>query len=98
MRLLGLPPFGSAWERKTVMSLKLVGPYWVAPIFAAFISALVLISFFGLRPHSYEAGFPAFLCFLPMAFYMATAAQAASQKQVRDLQQRIEQLEAQAAH
>ncbi len=78
------------------MLLKLVGPYWVAPIFAAFLSAVVMISFFGLKPHSYEAGFPAFFCFLPMAFYMAAAAQVASQKQIRALQQRIEQLETQA--
>ncbi len=79
------------------MLLKLVGPYWVAPLFAAVLSAFVLISFFGLKPHSYEAGFPAFFCFLPMAFYFAAAAHVASQKQVRDLQQRVEQLEARAA-
>lgn len=75
---------------------KLVGPYWVAPLFAAVLSAIVIISFFGLKPHSYEAGLPVFFCFLPMAFYMAAAAQVAGQKQVRDLQKRIEQLEAQA--
>ena len=80
------------------MLSNLVGPYWVAPIFAAFLSAVVIISFFGLKPHSYETGSTAFFCFLPMAFYMAAAAQVASQKQVRALQQRIEQLEAQAAH
>ena len=79
------------------MLSKLIGPSWTAPLFAALLSAVVLISFFGLKPHSYEAGFPAFFCFLPMAFYFAAAAQAASQKQVRVLQQRIEQLEAQAA-
>ena len=79
------------------MLLKLVGPYWVAPIFAVFLSAVVMICFFGLKPHSYEAGFPAFFCFLPMAFYMVAAAQVAGQKQVYDLQKRIEQLEAQAA-
>ena len=56
-------------------------------------SAVVIITFFGLKPHSYEAGFPAFFCFLPMAFYMAAAAQVASQKQICELQQRIEQLE-----
>ena len=80
------------------MLLKLVEPFWAAPLFAAVLSAIVMISFFGLKPHSYEAGFPAFFCFLPMAFYFAAAAQVASQKQVRALQQRIEQLEAQAAH
>ena len=79
------------------MLSKLVGPYWTAPLFAASLSVIVLISFFGLKPHSYEAGFPAFFCFLPMAFYFVALAQVAGQKQVRDLQKRIEQLEAQAA-
>ena len=84
------------------MLLKLKGvspfiPYWVAPIFAATISALVLALFFFVKPHSFEAGFPTFFCFLPMAFYMAAAAQVGSQKQVRDLQRRIEQLETKAA-
>ena len=77
------------------MLSKFVG--WEAPLFAAVLSALVIISFLGLKPHSYEAGFPAFFGFLPMAFYFAARAQVASQKQVRVLQQRIEQLEAQAA-
>ncbi len=53
--------------------------------------------FFLVKPHSYKPGFTAFFCFLPMAFYFAAAAHVASQKQVRDLQKRIEQLEAQAA-
>ncbi len=79
------------------MLSNLVGPYWVAPIFAAFLSVVVVITFFWLKPHSYEAGFTAFFCFLPMAFFMAASAQVAGQKQVRDLQKRIEQLEAQAA-
>ena len=79
------------------MLSKLVGPSWIAPLFAACLSVIVLGIFFLGKPHSYEAGFPAFFCFLPMAFYFAAAAQAASQKQIRVLQQRIEQLEAQAA-
>ncbi len=79
------------------MLSKLVGPFWVAPLFAALMSASVMISFFGLKPHSLDAGLGTFVCFLPMAFYMAAAAQVAGQKQVRDLQRRIEQLEAQAA-
>ena len=76
------------------MLSKLVG--WEAPLFAAVLSALILVSPFGLKPHSYEAGFPAFFGFLPMAFYFATRTQIASQKHIRVLQQRIEQLEAQA--
>ncbi len=78
------------------MLLKLVGPFWVAPIFAAILSVVVMICFIGSKYHSYEAGFPAFFCFLPMAFYMAAAAQVASQKQIRDLQQRIKYLESKA--
>ena len=77
------------------MHSKLVG--WEAPIFAALLSALILVSPFAIKPHSYEPAFPAFFGFLPMAFYFAARAQVASQKQIRDLQQRIEQLEAQAA-
>lgn len=80
------------------MLLKLVGPYWVAPLFAAVLSAMALGVFFLARPHSYEASFTGFFCFLPMAFYMAASAQVAGQKQVRVLQRRIEQLEARAAH
>ena len=79
------------------MLSKLIGPFWVAPLFAALLSAIVVGGFFLLKPHSYEAGFPAFFCFLPMAFFFSAAAQIGSQKQVRSLQQRIEQLEAQAA-
>ncbi len=72
-------------------------PYWTAPIFAAALSLITLGGSFLVKPHSYEVGFPAFFCFLPMAFYFVAAAQVESQKQVRALQQRIEQLEAQAA-
>jgi len=79
------------------MLIKLVGPYWVAPLFAAVLSAVTVGVFFLVKPHSYGDSLPAFFCFLPLPFYMAAAAQVASQKQVHDLQQRIEQLEAQAA-
>ncbi|MDQ2799912.1 MAG: hypothetical protein M3Y13_09740 [Armatimonadota bacterium] len=70
-------------------------PYWTAPLFAAVLSAITLGASFLVKPHSYEAGFPAFFCFLPMAFYFSAAAQIESQKQIRALQQRIEALEAQ---
>lgn len=80
------------------MLFKLVGTYWVAPLFAAILSAMALGIFFVVKPHSYESSLNVFFCFLPMAFYMVASAQAASWKQVRDLQQRIEQLEAQASH
>ncbi len=72
-------------------------PYWVAPAFAAVLSAIVLTVSLLVKPHSYEAGFPAFFCFLPGAFYFVAAAQVEGQKQIHDLQQRIEQLEAHAA-
>ncbi len=67
--------------------------FWAAPLFAAALSAITLCSSFLVRPHTYEVGFPAFFCFLPMAFYFAATTQIESQKQVRDLQQRVEQLE-----
>lgn len=60
------------------MLLKLVGPFWLAPLFAAFLSVAVIICFIGSKSHSYESGFPAFFCALPMAFYMAAVAQVAS--------------------
>lgn len=69
---------------------------WAAPLFAAALSVLTLGVFFLVHPHSYDPGFPAFFCFLPMAFYFSAAAQVESHKQIRALQQRIEQLEAQA--
>jgi hypothetical protein len=72
-------------------------PYWTAPIFAAVLSLITLGSGFLVTPHSYEAGFPAFFCFLPMAFFFGASAQAESQRQIRALEQRIEQLEAKAA-
>lgn len=78
------------------MLLKFVAPYWVAPLFAAVLSALTLGDYWLVRPHSYDLA--TFLCFLPMVFVIAALVQAASQKQVRDLQQRIEQLEAKTAH
>lgn len=77
------------------MLSKLIGPFWVAPLFAGFVSAIILGDFWLVKPHSLDVG--TLVCFLPMAFFMAAAAQVGSQKQVRDLQKRIEQLEAQAA-
>lgn len=72
-------------------------PYWTAPIFAAILSVITLGSGFLVTPHSYEAGFPAFFCFLPMAFFFSASAQAESQRQIRALEERMEQLEAKAA-
>ncbi len=74
-------------------SPKMFRPYWVAPLFAAVLSVITLGTSFLVKPHSYEVGFPAFFCFLPMAFYFGAAAQIESQKQIRALQQRIEALE-----
>ena len=78
------------------MLMKLVDPNWVAPIFAATLSAITLGASFLVTPQSYAVGFPAFFCFLPMAFYLVAVAQITSQKQVCELQQRIEQLEVKA--
>lgn len=67
--------------------------FWVAPLFAAALSAITLCASFLVKPQNYEVGFPAFFCFLPMTFYFAAIAQIESQKQVRALRQRVEQLE-----
>lgn len=84
-------------NRKSQRTQSLPGP-WAAPIFAAGLSAITISVFLLIKPHSYEAGFPAFFCFLPLAFYFGATAQIESQKQVRALQLRIEQLEAQATN
>lgn len=85
------------------MTVKLAPPskpesllaYWTAPLFAGFLSATSLGLFYAVKPHSYEGSISNFFCFLPMAFFFAAAAQVNSQKQIRELRQRIEQLEAQ---
>lgn len=81
--------FASLGKSKTLLG------FWAAPLYAAMLSALIMTSFWMVKPHSYD--FSALLCFLPMAFFFGAVAQVDSQKQVRALQQRIEQLEAQAA-
>ena len=67
---------------------------WAGPIFATFITVMVIVVHF--LTHSFEYTFPLF-AFLPMTFYYGAAVQAKSEKQLRELQQRIEQLESQAA-
>ena len=67
---------------------------WAGPIYAAFICGVVMIYFF--TTHSYERAFPVFFSFLPAAFYYGAAVQAKSEKQIRELQLRIVQLESQA--
>lgn len=67
---------------------------WAGPIFSTFITVMVIVLY--LLTHSLEWVFPLF-AFLPMAFYYGAAVQAKSEKQIRELQQRIEQLESQAA-
>ena len=73
---------------------KSIRAYWSAPLFAAFLSVMSLGLFFFAKPHSYEETITLLLCFLPMVFFFAAAAQIESQKQIRELRQRIEQLEA----
>ena len=59
---------------------------WTAPLFAAALSAMTLIPFWLVRPHSYEASFPAFFGFLPMAFFfMRTAFEMATNQPAHTL-------------
>ena len=67
---------------------------WAGPIFAAFFTAMVIVLF--LLTHSFKHVLPLF-SFFPMAFYYGAAVQAKNEKQINDLQQRIEQLELQSA-
>ena len=64
---------------------------WAGPIFAAFLCGVVIIFFF--TTHSFVRGFPIFFAFLPMAFFYGATMQAKSERQIRELQKRIEQLE-----
>ena len=67
---------------------------WAGTIFAAFLCVVVIIFFF--MTHSFASDFPIFFSFLPMAFFYGASVQAKSEKQIRELQLRIEQLESHA--
>ena len=77
------------------MLSKSVSQQWTAPLFAAALAVIELVTYFSVTPRSFEPGLFTFFCFLPMAFFFAASAQSANQKQVNELQQRIERLEAQ---
>lgn len=69
---------------------------WAAPLFAAALAGITVVTWFLVKPHSFEPVLPVLICFLPMVFYFGAAAQAETQKQVRELQARVAQLEAEA--
>ena len=76
-----------------------MSPCWSAPLYAAGLSLLVLPFYvilpFFLGAHSYAYGIPLFLCWWPMAIFLGARVQNNSEKQICDLQRRIEQLETQ---
>ena len=87
-----MPQLSNTRSRKSTA----FGP-WTAPLFAAVLGLIVLVTHFFVQPPSYEVGFPAFFCFLPMAFFYGAAVQSESQKKINALQVRVEHLEAQLA-
>ncbi|MGL4551797.1 MAG: hypothetical protein ACRC33_11470 [Gemmataceae bacterium] len=64
---------------------------WMPFGFALMLSAIVMGTFFATG--SYEAGFPAFFCFLPLVTFFGIGSHARSQRQIQDLEARIERLE-----
>jgi len=77
------------------MRSKSSNPHWAAPLFVAALAVIELAVYFAVTPHSFGPGLITFFCFLPLAFFMAASAQSANQKQVCELQDRVERLEAQ---
>jgi hypothetical protein len=68
---------------------------WVAAIFSAILSTLVLIANIvgGFFTGHTDAGMIPFIAFLPMTFYFAAAAQRETRAEIEALEARIRQLE-----
>jgi hypothetical protein len=68
---------------------------WVAFIFSAILSTLVLITNIvgGFLTGHTDAGMIPFIAFLPMTFYFAAAAQRQTRDEIEALEARIRQLE-----
>jgi hypothetical protein len=68
-------------------SMKQKISFWVPALFCAFLSFIALFRSSG------ESWRPAFFCFLPMCFFFVGSALLQMHRQVRSLQERLEQLE-----
>ena len=72
-------------------SFKLKLQLWVPFLFSICLSAIVLeASYHAKSSNRFEAGFPAFFCFLPMVFFFVANS---TNHQISVLEKRIEQLE-----
>jgi hypothetical protein len=73
---------------------------WTPVAFSAALSVIVVVSHIsaGLRlkapPTAVDVWVPAFFCFLPMTFFFASASHLQTRKQIKELEARIQQLEA----
>jgi hypothetical protein len=65
---------------------------WLGFSMSVAVCGIVVLSQFVFR--DFGVAFPAFFCFLPMAFFFAALAQAQNHGQIQELQARIQRLEA----
>lgn len=65
---------------------------WLGFSMAVAVCGIVVLSVFVFG--NFAVAFPAFFCFLPMAFFFAALAQARDHGQIVELQARIQRLEA----
>jgi hypothetical protein len=76
---------------KTMKAFKSKIQLWVPFVFSVCLCAIVVVSScFSKGTNSYEVGFPAFFCFLPMVFFCMASA---TQDKISVLEKRIEELE-----
>lgn len=67
--------------------------HWIPLAFCAFLSLMALILQIALGPASF-AWQPAFFCNLPLCFYFVGAMTTQLQREIRDLQAQVAQLQA----
>ena len=72
---------------------------WMPFAFSVALGAIVMVAniYAYSKGGSSDAGMPAFLCFLPMAFFFAATAHRQTQEYVKALEARVSQLEADRA-
>jgi hypothetical protein len=65
---------------------------WAATIFSAVLSGISLVAFVA-SPVVGNAWVPAFVCFLPMAFFFAAHSQLETRSRVRELEEKLRRFE-----
>ena len=69
---------------------------WAATIFAACLSGISMVAFIA-APVAGNAWVPAFVCFLPMAFFFAAHSQLETRNRISLLEERLRRFEENAA-